>query len=830
MAKRPAVSGHSRLNRSLVLRDFLAADLKLRLRDAEHYLSEQETAEGALAALNQNGYLDALCLAAPRHNVPLLQQLDSEIRAACRQAGFAPRYFQYLAVLFATRHFNRLFDDADRLLNDLTDFQTEWAKEHRHTPIAAFALDDLQHAAFWMATAAGKTHIFHACLALLDQRRFADGHSFDRIILITPSEALSRQHADALRQAMRRPVFVYPDDGDGSRLAQQHPTTVIIIDINKLTERKQGDGVSLDANAFADARHLVFVDEGHKGQKSEISVWKRIQRHVAGVGHQQHRYRGLLIEFSATFGQVAEAEHAFDQYAKSVLYAYPYDRFHADRYGKDFDVRNLHGPSGWDNHSDVLATALTAYWHQLHCYHTPAITADLKTNGLSVEQPLWVLLGLSVVGTRGEDDTDYRSDLIEVLRFLQRLLSEDGPAFLTTALQRLAGEDGQVLLPKTAWDAVRTTAPPALAMTLLREVFGYQPGAVFVLRALKSQRGEVGLGLLLGDRVRYFGVVNIGDPDGLTKALEPYGLTVETDAFTLSLFAALEHRDSTINLLIGSRRFAEGWNNYRASSLTLLRLGSGEGPLIIQMFGRVVRFKGRHSDGKRLAAPSAAIAPLQTAYIYGLHADYMSKFLESLRANGIETPLEIIPTVILPDQHLAALLHLSASEPLKQAFALTATGDSRWYEATGPVELSLAADVQQIRMEHGIETVDKTVLGENIREPFIGLLRYLDFDSIAAQILKFRATNGWWNLSFDRTGLQDALRYGRYELEGSPRLMIIANRADLRRLETIAVTLLQRLLRSAYRNQESRQVRYQISPLHPGNEMILKEVQIRRSS
>ena len=124
MAKRPAVSGHSRLNRSLVLRDFLAADLKLRLRDAEHYLSEQETAEGALAALNQNGYLDALCLAAPRHNVPLLQQLDSEIRAACRQAGFAPRYFQYLAVLFATRHFNRLFDDADRLLNDLTDFQT----------------------------------------------------------------------------------------------------------------------------------------------------------------------------------------------------------------------------------------------------------------------------------------------------------------------------------------------------------------------------------------------------------------------------------------------------------------------------------------------------------------------------------------------------------------------------------------------------------------------------------------------------------------------------------------------------------------------------------
>ena len=114
-----------------------------------------------------------------------------------------------------------------------------------------------------------------------------------------------------------------------------------------MTESKQGEGVSLDTIVFADQRNLVFVDEGHQGQKSAESVWKRIQRNIAGVGHPQAGYRGLLIEFSATFGQVAEAEHAFDRYAKSVLYDYAYDRFHADLYGKDFDVRNLQGASGW---------------------------------------------------------------------------------------------------------------------------------------------------------------------------------------------------------------------------------------------------------------------------------------------------------------------------------------------------------------------------------------------------------------------------------------------------------------------------------------------------
>lgn len=56
--------------------------------------------------------------------------------------------------------------------------------------------------------------------------------------------------------------------------------------------------------------------------------------------------------------------------------------------------------------------------------------------------------------------------------------------------------------------------------------------------------------------------------------------------------------------------FAEGWDNYRAASLTLLRLGQGAGSLIVQMFGRVVRLAGVAGDGKRLADPPAVLAPL----------------------------------------------------------------------------------------------------------------------------------------------------------------------------------------------------------------------------
>ena len=180
---RPSTSGHGRLKRSLVLRDFLATDLGIDRHHAERYLSDQETQYGALDALNANSYLHALRMAAPSSARPHLEALDSEVRATCQQVGFAPRYFQYLAILFAAHHLNRLFADPDALLADVARFhQEEWPGRNLPPKVADFTLDDLQQAAFWMATAAGKTHIFHACLALLASRRFPDGGSFAQVI------------------------------------------------------------------------------------------------------------------------------------------------------------------------------------------------------------------------------------------------------------------------------------------------------------------------------------------------------------------------------------------------------------------------------------------------------------------------------------------------------------------------------------------------------------------------------------------------------------------------------------------------------------------------
>ena len=147
--------------------------------------------------------------------------------------------------------------------------------------------------------------------------------------------------------------------------------------------------------------------------------------------------------------------------------------------------------------------------------------------------------------------------------------------------------------------------PAALAGHLLRDVFGYQPGAAFVLRALKTSRGEVGLGLSLGDRVCYFGVVNIGDADGLKKALEPHGLEVETDAFTPSLFADLERRESTVNLLIGSLEGSPRLVSEIGTRADLLRLES----IAVTLLQRLLRSAWRRQQARWIRYRIAPLPP-----------------------------------------------------------------------------------------------------------------------------------------------------------------------------------------------------------------------------
>jgi hypothetical protein len=55
---------------------------------------------------------------------------------------------------------------------------------------------------------------------------------------------------------------------------------VLVLEMTKLVEEKRGGGVTLPVEVF-EGRNLIFVDEGHKGRKSEEQKWDRLRDKLA---------------------------------------------------------------------------------------------------------------------------------------------------------------------------------------------------------------------------------------------------------------------------------------------------------------------------------------------------------------------------------------------------------------------------------------------------------------------------------------------------------------------------------------------------------------------
>ena len=106
------------------------------------------------------------------------------------------------------------------------------------------------------------------------------------------------------------------------------------------------------------------------------------------------------------------------------------------------------------------------------------------------------------------------------------------------------------------------------------------------------------------------------------------------------LFENIKKVDSRINMLIGAKKFMQGWDSWRVTNMGLLNIGRSEGTEIIQLFGRGVRLKGLNRSLKR----SSALPPphpegidlLERLNIFAVRANYMTQFRDYLEREGVE--------------------------------------------------------------------------------------------------------------------------------------------------------------------------------------------------
>ena len=122
----------------------------------------------------------------------------------------------------------------------------------------------------------------------------------------------------------------------------------------------------------------------------------------------------------------------------------------------------------------------------------------------------------------------------------------------------------------------------ALYHDLLDRVFNSSGGRLHI-ENITGIPGEIALRAGTSDTP--FGVINVGDDAKLVKLCEKHDLFTQDSRFSESLFHGINTDSSPVNLLLGSKKFTEGWSSWRVSNMTLMNVGKNEGAQIIQVFG-----------------------------------------------------------------------------------------------------------------------------------------------------------------------------------------------------------------------------------------------------
>lgn len=734
-----------------------------------------------------------------------------EMTAPPERRNLALKHFQYAALLFAEVYLDRYVGDEAALLADLNSYVEEWNDDRdRQDRAEPFERSDLNKLAFWMATGSGKTLLMHVNIKqyLHYLEKAGKRHTLNRIILLTPNDGLSRQHLDEfLASGMEAELF----SKEGRTLFAGR--SIEIIDIHKLAEESKEKTVAVDA---FEGNNLVLVDEGHRGASAtEAGVWMDRRRRLCD--------EGFSFEYSATFGQAMKTTGSralLQEYGHAILFDYSYRFFHADGFGKDFQILNLKEDQDDEQRRLYMTGGLLSFLQQLrlHRDHQPDLAPYL------LEKPLWVFVGSRVTASTGVQEL---SDIQQIMEFLADFV-RDRTAVIRRIDQIQSGNHALVdgagrnifanrLAPLFSGHSAEQTYEEALAL-----IFNAPAGGTLHIEQLRGADAEGEIALSVGDHDA-FGVINVGDASKVVKQAEGHGVTVaETGEFKESLFRRINAGGSSINVLIGAKKFTEGWSSWRVSTMGLMNVGKSEGSEIIQLFGRGVRLRGldfslkrstfvRRADGEK---HPPYLRHLETLNVFGIRADYMQHFREFLEEEGIPTDDDIEEITLDVINHLGKggkfegvklwTLKLPSDIDFKR------TGPTPVLEPTPHEQITkypIALDWYpriQARRSKGLVSGEGDAVTKTPRPLTADHIAFFDFDEIWFALQRFKAEKSWHNMTIPRDVPRALLeRSDWYDLLIPAADLEFTDFERMRVWQEIAVALLKKYVERYYRLRQT---------------------------
>ena len=751
------------------------------------------------------------------------------------------KYYQWLTLLFVEIYLDRFFSDREELLKDLNAFLERFNRRwYDYADMPAYNEDDLNKLCLQNATGSGKTLLMH--VNLLQYRHYAAMHGKDRelsrVILLTPNERLSEQHIAEFRESDISAASYLQFRGElfGGARGLGH---VDVLEITKLADQEGPNTIA--ARSLGD-QNLLLVDEGHRGMSGrDEGVWFTRRSDLCA--------KGFTFEYSATFEQAVRASGNVDfenGYAKAVLFDYSYRWFYEDGFGKDYQILNL--PKSFDEARSAYMTAcLLKFYQQLRIYEEKV----REYEAFNLEKPLWVFVGSTVSsGKMTKDEQIVATDVALIVQFIADFLYNSQTAIrhmhdiLTGSGQDtgLVDKDGNDIFAGAFTFLARAMnggeTIEFLYRDILDRVFNNAAGGRLSLNRIKGESGEVAL--RVGDANTIFGLINVGDAKSLCDhvaiiaARNGACLTVADSNFTGAMFASVKDSASPVNLLIGSKKFVEGWDCWRVSTLGLMHVGRSEGSQIIQLFGRGVRLKGYAWRLKRSSHSHAPVRPtfieeLETLNVFGIEADFMEKFREFLKEEGLpgneRRKIITIPLNVTCD----------FAKKLKIMRPKRKSSDGKEYDFKKDAPVLTVGDIPDCMMHntviadwypriHAMRSCGTALTTQKdrvmLRERHLALL---DYDTLFFELERFKRERSWYNINITKEGIIRLLKNPNWYTLYLPEARLNPDSFDgILLLQQVAIELLKRYCDHYYnyRKREYIEPRLELRDLTPDDDNI----------
>jgi len=401
--------------------------------------------------------------------------------------------------------------------------------------------------AYWMATWSWKTIVMH--LNILQYLDKIKNYSTFQIIFTTPWVNLIDQHKEELN-----PFIDFLNTKYNNKID-------LIIDTTSSLLNKWIDYYSLAWNKRI--KRLILIDEAHIwiSWKEEWVFYK--------FRNELNKENSFLFEYSATFHNLSK--WLKKEYENQIVYDYNYNLFYRDWYWKDFSFKQVWNDIlAWDNENELkknLDKCLSVIsekidiWSKMDNYSANKQISLFWDFKMFPDKPLIAFMWNTVNNKNDKNNDPEISDISNIIRYLANLTEKERKKF--------------------------------------EAVFNYKISWKLTITKNKSAIDE--LLLSYWDDWKYFWIINVWNWDKFFNDIDFSNIEKKKIEIIDSkyLFKNIDKKESPINLLIWSRKFAEWWNSFRVSVIALINLWSNAWNKIIQIFGRWVRLRWLFWDWKR---------------------------------------------------------------------------------------------------------------------------------------------------------------------------------------------------------------------------------------